>query len=334
MLSRRAQSGAALVALGAALTVGLAPSGAADSTPRSQASRVAVLTGAESIIATEARYQAALDWRSNTLTRSSDHNPAEAPDGRGVILSTPDSLGEVHVDDETDIKSKTESSPLHVPCPDSASAVLRPIFPNYPVPNTRKFRTTIHYGKLKLRFMSAPKVASSLCTLISQRGALPIIADFRVDPGVGLAVASQQIAASVTTATLDFIPTRTDIRHCDLSLMESLGRADLIDSTKPLPSGSEKCYLNEHGTAATNGLTVRWSIPGFEEYAPDERGIRVYKTQTLTYYVDLNSLLATNHVGPINSLVVDCLENYIHKTLIKNLPASTPIGIAQVRPAV
>jgi hypothetical protein len=257
-----------------------------------------------------------------------------APDDRGVILSTPNSLGDIHVDGETDIKSKTQSSPLHVTCPDSASAVLRPIFPNYPVPNTRKLRTTIHYGKLGLRFMSAPKPDDSLCTLVSQRGALPIIADFRVDPGTRLTVASQQIAASVTTATLDFIPTRTDIRHCDLSLLESLSRADLIDSTKPLPSGSEKCYLNEPGTAATNGLTVRWSIPGFEEYTPGERGLRVYKTQALTYYVDLNSLLATNDVRSINSLVVDCLENYIHQTLIKNLPAITPIGIAQVSPAV
>jgi hypothetical protein len=257
-----------------------------------------------------------------------------APDGRGVILSTPDSLGEVHVDDETGIKSKMEGSPLHVTCPDSASAVLRPIFLNYPLSNTRKFRTTIHYGKLALHFISAPAPYDSLCTLVSQRGALPIIADFRVDPGTGLAVASQQIAASITTATLDFIPTRTDIRHCDLSLMESLSRADLIDSTKPLPNGSEKCYLNEPGTAATNGLTVRWSIPGFEEYTPDEHGLRVYKTQSLTYYVDLNSLLATNDVRSINSLVVDCLENYIHQTLIKNLPAITPIGIAQLWPAV
>jgi hypothetical protein len=30
---------------------------------------------------------------------------------------------------------------------------------------------------------------------------------------------------------------------------------------------------------------------------------------------------------------VDCLENYIHQTLIGNLPALTPIGIAQIRPA-
>jgi Domain of unknown function (DUF4185) len=116
MLSYRAQAGAALLALIAAVTVGLAPPGTAETAQRGQASRVAVLTGAESINTTEARYQvkgtdlgimwtdergqiltafgdtfgpgwtghgsevgdpAASDWRSNILARSSDRNPAE-----------------------------------------------------------------------------------------------------------------------------------------------------------------------------------------------------------------------------------------------------------------
>jgi len=115
MLSHRA--GAALAVLIAAATVGLAPPGAADTAPRDdQARRVAVLTGAGSINDTEARYQvkgtdlgimwtdergqilaafgdtfgagwaghgsevadpAAVDWRSNTLARSSDRNPVD-----------------------------------------------------------------------------------------------------------------------------------------------------------------------------------------------------------------------------------------------------------------
>jgi D-arabinan endo alpha-(1,5)-arabinofuranosidase len=116
MLSHRAGAGAALAVLVAAVTVGLAPPGAAHTAPRDQASRVAMLTGAESINDTEARYQvkgtdlgimwtdergevlaafgdtfgsgwagpgsevrdpAAIDWRSNTLARSSDRNPAD-----------------------------------------------------------------------------------------------------------------------------------------------------------------------------------------------------------------------------------------------------------------
>ena len=116
MLSHRARAGTALAVLIAAVTVDIAPPGIADTAPGGQASRVAVLTGAESINATEARYQvkgtdlgimwtddrgqiltafgdtfgpgwaghgsevadpAASDWRSNTLARSSDHGPAE-----------------------------------------------------------------------------------------------------------------------------------------------------------------------------------------------------------------------------------------------------------------
>lgn len=115
MLSYRARAGAALVLI-AAVTLGLAPPGTAETVPQGQASRVAVLTGAESINATEARYQvkgtdlgimwidergqiltafgdtfgpgwnghgsevgdpSASDWRSNTLARSSDRNPAD-----------------------------------------------------------------------------------------------------------------------------------------------------------------------------------------------------------------------------------------------------------------
>jgi hypothetical protein len=148
-------------------------------------------------------------------------------------------------------------------------------------------------------------------------------------------MASQQIAASVTTATLDFISTRIDIRRCDLSVMQSLGHADLTDLTTPLPSGSNNCYLNARSCDITNGISVRWSIPGFEQYVPNEQGIRVYKTQALTYYVDLNSLLTSSDVRSINPAVINYLENYIHRTLIKNLPpALTPIGIAQIWPAV
>ncbi|MGB6163004.1 MAG: DUF4185 domain-containing protein [Pseudonocardiaceae bacterium] len=116
MLSHRGQAEAALAVMITAVTVGLAPSGAADTAPRGQASRVAALTGAQSINATEARYEvkgtdlgimwtdergqilaafgdtfgarwagpgsesgdpAAIDWRSNTLARSSDRNPAD-----------------------------------------------------------------------------------------------------------------------------------------------------------------------------------------------------------------------------------------------------------------
>jgi hypothetical protein len=220
--------------------------------------------------------------------------------------------------------------PRPVTCAESAWALLRPVYPTSPVPKPQELRVTLHYGELALHFTSAPRRVDSLCTLVSQRGALPVITDLKAGSGAGLTDASQQIAASVTTAILDIIPTRTGIRRCNFSLMESLGRAALADPTKPLPHGTNECYLNETDGGLTNGLTVRWSIPGFDEYAPDEHGVQVYKTQALTYYIDLNSLLATRDVNLIDSAVIDFLENYIHRTVIKNLPAITPIGLAQV----
>lgn len=116
MRGHRGRVGALPAVLVAAVTVGLAPSATAEQAPRGQASQVALLTGADSLNATEARYRiagtdlgimwtdergqilaafgdtfgpawaghdseiespAAVDWRSNTLARSSDRNPAD-----------------------------------------------------------------------------------------------------------------------------------------------------------------------------------------------------------------------------------------------------------------
>ena len=115
MLTHRAGAEAALAVLIAAVPVWMAPPGTAQTAPRANASPVAALTGTQSINETEARYQvrgtdlgimwtdergqilvafgdtfgtgwngfnsgpadpATIDWRSNTLARSNDHNPA------------------------------------------------------------------------------------------------------------------------------------------------------------------------------------------------------------------------------------------------------------------
>jgi hypothetical protein len=118
MLAHRTRAGAALTVLSAAtvaVTVSAAAPGVAQTAPLGGANPVAVLTGAASINATEARYQVkgtdlgimwtddrgqilaafgdtfgpgwagissgfanptTIDWRSNTLARSTDHNPA------------------------------------------------------------------------------------------------------------------------------------------------------------------------------------------------------------------------------------------------------------------
>ena len=131
MLTPRARAGAVLAALTAAtaaVTVSAAAPGAAQAAPGGQASPVAVITGAESINETEARYQikgtdlgimwtdergqilaafgdtfgagwggsssgfgdpATNDWRSNTLARSSDRNPADGMSFDNFVTDRP-----------------------------------------------------------------------------------------------------------------------------------------------------------------------------------------------------------------------------------------------------
>ncbi|MCU1608180.1 MAG: hypothetical protein QOH09_2669 [Pseudonocardiales bacterium] len=131
MLTRRTQIGAILAALGAAtvaVTVSAAAPGAAQTTPLGGASPVAMLTGAQSINATEARYRVkgtdlgimwtdergqilaafgdtfgpgwagissgfanpgTIDWRSNTLARSTDRNPSNGMSFNDYVTDRP-----------------------------------------------------------------------------------------------------------------------------------------------------------------------------------------------------------------------------------------------------
>ncbi|MDQ4033778.1 MAG: DUF4185 domain-containing protein [Actinomycetota bacterium] len=116
MFTHRTGAGASLAVLTAAVTLALAPAGTAQTAPQAKASPVAGLTGTQSTNETEARYQvkgtdlgimwtdergqiltafgdtfgtewkgfntepadpATIDWRSNTLARSNDRNPAD-----------------------------------------------------------------------------------------------------------------------------------------------------------------------------------------------------------------------------------------------------------------
>jgi hypothetical protein len=130
------------------------------------------------------------------------------------------------------VNGETEGRTRRITCREDTSALLRPVYPSSPIPKPKELRVTLHYDKLALHFKSLPKQVDSLCTLVSHRAALPVIADVTAGPGADLIDASQQIAASVTTATLDIIPTRTDVRRCNFSLMRSLTRPVLGDPTK------------------------------------------------------------------------------------------------------
>src|SRR5947209_4783563 len=131
MLTRRTQIGAILAALGAAtvaVTVSAAAPGAAQTAPLGGASPVAMLTGAQSINATEARYRVkgtdlgimwtdergqilaafgdtfgpgwggissgfanpgTIDWRSNTLARSTDRTPSNGMSVNDYVTDRP-----------------------------------------------------------------------------------------------------------------------------------------------------------------------------------------------------------------------------------------------------
>ncbi|MGH3900273.1 MAG: DUF4185 domain-containing protein [Pseudonocardiaceae bacterium] len=131
MLTQRARAGVALATLTAAtaaVTVSAATPGAAHTAPAGRANPVAVITGAGSINATEARYMikgtdlgimwtdergqilaafgdtfgsgwagtssgfgdpATIDWRSNTLARSSDRNPADGMSFNNFVTDRP-----------------------------------------------------------------------------------------------------------------------------------------------------------------------------------------------------------------------------------------------------
>ena len=131
MFTQRVRAGVALATLStaaAAVTVSAATPGVAHAAPLGQASPVAVITGAESINETEARYQIkgtdlgimwttergrilaafgdtfgagwagtssgfanpeAIDWRSNTLARTTDRNPADGMSFNNFVTDRP-----------------------------------------------------------------------------------------------------------------------------------------------------------------------------------------------------------------------------------------------------
>jgi len=211
--------------------------------------------------------------------------------------------------------------PLSPSCPANADAMLETVRLPSASRGFALVRLTMHYGELPLQFHAEP--AESLCRLVSQRGALPVIFDATA---AGRTITSVRGAVSVTTATLDFMPSDAGIRSCDFSLMSALSRQLLLDTVIGLPNGTEDCYLN--GPGKPGGLSVKWMIPGFAEHIRSENGPQVFKTRDLAYYVDVTSLLG-QEVQTIDSRVVNTVENYIHKTLIDHMPAITPVGLLQ-----
>jgi hypothetical protein len=205
-------------------------------------------------------------------------------------------------------------------CPTSPSQVTLPEV-NAPVRVPGK-PYSITYRALPLTFTAIPPGAGSLCTVRSNRGALP------VNITIPEPFTMIHVADSVTTATLDFYPADapvTDVPTCDFSgLSATIG--SVVSRITGAPGTTDDCLLatSEH---TSGDVIARWSIPGFVEYVPGEQGAPVYSTRPLTYFVDLDAL------PPGSSDQLQELETYVHLTLIGNLPVVDPIGIIQDPPA-
>lgn len=189
---------------------------------------------------------------------------------------------------------------------------------------------SVSYGSLPLTFTAGQASSGSLCTVVSNRGALPV--DIKIP--TPLSPITLQVAASVTTATVDFYPadaSTTQVPACDFSLLRALRDA----VTAPVIAGfaaANNCLLTSSSHASGN-VIARWTIPGFAEYVPDQNGVQVYSTQPLTYYVDLSALPGAPAPSVPFQDILQSVETYIHTTLIQNLPMVDRVGIVQDPPA-
>jgi PKD domain len=189
---------------------------------------------------------------------------------------------------------------------------------------------TISYGALPLTFTGSAASSGSLCTVVSDRGALPV--DIKIP--IPFSSITVQVGASVTTATVDFFPanaSNTAVPSCDFSLLRAL--RDTV--TAPVIAGfaaADNCLLTSSSHTAGN-VIARWSIPGFTEYTPDQNGVPIYTTPPLTYYADLSAMPGAPAQPASFHDILQSLETYIHTTLIQNLPMVDRVGMIQDPPA-
>jgi hypothetical protein len=212
------------------------------------------------------------------------------------------------------------------PCPASSDRthVTLPAV-HAPVVLPKKF--SLSYGSLPLTFTLVSGGSSAVCAVRSDQGALPVI--------INIPEKSIQVADSVTTATVDFIPAddpSADVPSCDFSLLDSL-----VSAVSPVKisdfADTDKCLLTGH-SHGSGSIIARWSIPGFAEYSPRLGfGIKVYSTPPLTYYVDLSALPGARQPSASFQEILQHVETLIHTTLIKNLPMVDKVGIVQDPPA-
>jgi hypothetical protein len=185
----------------------------------------------------------------------------------------------------------------------------------------------IGYGNLALQFSVQPAVGGSLCRVRSNEGHLPV----NIIVATPLGRKHLHVADSVSTATLDFVTVDASPGStCDFSYYAALRRG-LLFATTFVPDTAHDCFLN---TRTPGDLAVRWSIPGFAEFAVLPGGKRQFiaSTPPLTYYVDVRELIGRSSLV-LTTNAIQQIESYIHATLIANLPMVDDMAIIQDPPA-
>ena len=199
------------------------------------------------------------------------------------------------------------------PCPSAGvttPVTLAPV--DVPVKSDLK-PWSLTYGPLPLTFTSLGSSPTSTCTVVSNRGRLPVNATI---PGIGM----HNVATSSTSATVEFLNFNilSGVPRCQFSATDVLGA-----------STESECFLNELPSNPTQTQHIaRWSSPGFDIDVPGP--VRLH-TGPKRYYVNLDALGASGASAFEQEL--NAVETFVHLTLISRLPGVTRWALFQDPPA-
>jgi hypothetical protein len=183
----------------------------------------------------------------------------------------------------------------------------------------------ITYGPVQLAFTPGQPGGGAQCTMAPAASSLPV--DLTI-PGVATPILLGQ---TDMTQTLNFFAANTvasTIPLCDFGSLQALASASL---TPPLTdfAHTNNCFLTPTYNASWD-VVARWTIPnGILQTALNQAtdtDRKIYSTQPLTYYVDLDTLpLPQGFSGDTMSALVD----FIYSTLAQDLPVLDRVALIQ-----
>lgn len=228
-----------------------------------------------------------------------------------------DAAGTRHVSNTVTVTFGPAPPPPGFVCP------AGPLVTNFPVVTalvTVKLKPyTVSYGKLTLTWTAvSPTPSSSVCTLRSSAGALPIFVTVtppRLPIGPPLPPVSVQAGTSIAVATLDFFKPGTSVAGIPTCVFTSNGTHN-------------NCFLNTPGAKTA---VVRWHTDSFRETV---NGVNLRcqpcDSGPLTFFVDVSSLFPG---APLTvATLLQPLELFIHRNLIKHLPSIDRVATVQDPP--